>query len=100
MVPNREAVLISEGPLSKAPLCIPYHKTLQGVMCFDYCHTLDLLVTGSLDHMVCVWNPYVPTKPVAMLDGHKTTILSVIISKEDRFVFSLSQDLVRNSLDS
>ena len=67
-------------------------------MCFDYCHTLDLLVTGSLDHMVCVWNPYVPAKPVAVLDGHNTTILNVIISKANNLIFSLSQDMVSITL--
>ena len=63
-------------------------------MCFDYCHSLNLLVTGSMDHMVYVWNPYVPTKPVAILTGHNTTILSVIIAKERGLIFSLSHDLV------
>ena len=68
--------------------------------CFDFNHSLDLLVTGSLDHMVCIWNPYVPSKPVATLAGHSTTILGVVIAKEHNLVFSLSKDLVCLENDS
>ena len=66
----------------------------QGVLCFDYCHNVDLLVTGSMDHLVRVWNPYVPSKPVAQLFKHSTAVLSVIIASDTGLIFSFSQDSV------
>ena len=67
---------------------------IQGVMCFSYSHSLDLIATGSIDHMVRLWNPYVPTKAVGVLAGHSTTVLDTLIHREKGLVYSLSQDLV------
>jgi WD40 repeat protein len=67
---------------------------LQGVLCYDFCHELDILATGSMDHTVRLWNPYVPSKPVAQLTVHTTSILDVVIAKEMGLIFSFSQDSV------
>lgn len=67
---------------------------LQGVLCYDFCHELDILATGSMDHTVRLWNPYVPSKPVAQLTVHTTSILDVVIAKDMGLIFSYSQDSV------
>lgn len=71
----------------------PFSPT-QGVICFDYRHDLGLLVTGSMDHSVQLWDPYVPSRPMAVLSGHASAVLDVIISRDLGLVFSCSQDCV------
>ena len=68
------------------------HLFSKGVICFDYSHHLDLLVTGSLDHAVRLWNPYVPSRPAAVLAGHVSAVLDVLVHREQGLVFSFSQD--------
>ena len=66
----------------------------QGVICFDYCHDLGLLVTGSVDHTIQLWDPYVPSRPIAVLSGHASAVLDVIINRDLGLVFSCSLDCV------
>ena len=68
----------------------------QGVLCDDFCYELDLLATGSIDHMMHLWNPYVSSEPMpAQLMVHITSILDVVITKDSgSFIFSYSQDSV------
>ena len=47
-----------------------------------------------MDHTVRLWNPYVPSKPVAQLTVHTTSILDIVIAKEMGLIFSYSQDSV------
>ena len=47
-----------------------------------------------MDHTVRLWNPYVPSKPVAQLMVHTTSILDVVIAKDAGLIFSYSQDSV------
>ncbi len=51
-------------------------------------------MSGGVDHLVRLWNPYVPSKPIALLSGHSTAVVDVLIHREAALVFSLSQDLV------
>ena len=73
---------------------LTFHLTPQGVLCYDFCHELDILATGSMDHTVRLWNPYVPSKPMALLRAHTTSILDVVIAKDTGLIFSYSQDSV------
>ena len=47
-----------------------------------------------MDHTVRLWNPYVPSKPMAQLMVHTTSILDIIIVKNMGLIFSYSQDSV------
>ena len=67
----------------------------QGCNCFDLSKTLNYLVTGSNDHKVRLWNPYVPAKPIAVLAGHKKNVSAVHIHEELLSVISYSVDAVR-----
>jgi WD40 repeat protein len=75
-------------------LTIYFH--LQGVECFDFNKNLNLLVTGSLDHLVRLWNPYVPNKPMSILEGHAVGVIGVKIHEGLVQVFSYSKDAVSN----
>ena len=71
-----------------------YWSLFQGVECFDYNKVLNIIVTGSADHMVRMWNPYVTSKPTAILEGHVMGIIDVAIHEKFSQVFSYSRDAV------
>lgn len=73
---------------------VAFSNSFQGVKCFDYCKSLNLLVTGGLDHVVQLWNQYVTDWPVATFQGHSTTVLSTVIHESQGHVFSYSKDSV------
>lgn len=55
-----------------------------GVNCFAYHKRMNLIISGSINHQVCLWNPYVVTKPVGLLVGHMAPIVQIAINKEDK----------------
>eukprot|EP00116_Pleurobrachia_bachei_P001759 sb/3462021/ len=69
------------------------YKVRKGVNCFDFNKTLNVIATGSTDHYVRLWNPYVESKPTAILKGHQTSILDVVINDSTGQLFSYSMDL-------
>ncbi|XP_062601746.1 WD repeat-containing protein on Y chromosome-like isoform X1 [Saccostrea cucullata] len=66
----------------------------KGIESFDHNKNLNIMVTGSLDHMVRIWNPYVTSKPMAVLQGHATGVIGVKIHEGLVQVFSYSKDAV------
>ncbi len=56
-----------------------YFPVRKGVCTFDYSKSNNIIVTGGKDAIVRVWNPYVPSKPVIILQGHKSAITYVIV---------------------
>lgn len=72
-----------------------YNPTsLQGVTCFDYSRSLNLVVTGGLDPAVRLWNRFVTVRPVGTLLGHRTTVVDVAIYLPLRQILSYSKDAV------
>ena len=65
------------------------------VECFVYSKALNVLVTGSPDHVVRVWNPYVTARPVARLRGHAVGVVDVAIQEQLLIIISYSKDAVR-----
>ncbi|CAL8309579.1 unnamed protein product [Boreogadus saida] len=64
----------------------------QGVRCFHYSRGLRLLVTGGFDTAVRLWNEVVSARPVAVLRGHSSTVLDVVLYQPRGQVFSYSRD--------
>ncbi|KAI1893585.1 hypothetical protein AGOR_G00125240 [Albula goreensis] len=64
----------------------------KGVKTFDLCKKQNLLVTGGMDRLIRMWNPYVPGKPIGYLSGHCSPIFYLSISPEDGRIFSVSMD--------
>ena len=62
--------------------------------CFHYSRGLRLLVTGGFDTAVRLWNEVVTTRPVAVLRGHSSTVLDVVLYQPRGQVFSYSRDAV------
>ena len=70
------------------------HNFFQGVECFDYSKKLNILVTGSLDHLVRIWNPYVVARPIRILRGHHTGICDVKINVVHQHIITYSKEVV------
>ncbi|XP_029922283.1 WD repeat-containing protein on Y chromosome [Myripristis murdjan] len=64
----------------------------KGVKTFDLCKRHNLLVTGGMDRLVRMWNPYCPGKPTGVLKGHSAPIFYLCISSEDNRLFPVSMD--------
>ncbi|GAB1602852.1 WD repeat-containing protein on Y chromosome-like [Argonauta hians] len=69
-------------------------KSPKGVECFDYNKSMNILVSGSADHNIQLWNPYMTSKPIAVLQGHNTGVIAVALHKALLQIFSLSRDAV------
>ncbi|CAI9734813.1 repeat-containing on Y chromosome-like [Octopus vulgaris] len=67
-------------------------KVHKGVKCFDFNKKKNILVTGGMDRLIRIWNPYVPGKPTDILHGHSAPIFYVYYSEEDNWIFSVSSD--------
>ncbi|XP_072433361.1 cilia- and flagella-associated protein 337 [Chiloscyllium punctatum] len=64
----------------------------KGVKTFDFCKKNNLIVTGGIDRIVRMWNPYIPGKPTGLLRGHSAPIFYLNISTDDNKLFSVSTD--------
>ncbi|CAG5124098.1 unnamed protein product, partial [Candidula unifasciata] len=67
-------------------------KVHKGVKVFDFSKAKNILVTGGMDRIIRLWNPYVSGKPTAMLRGHASPIFYLFIADDDNRIFSLSMD--------
>lgn len=61
----REMTEVSEkGKSTKVTQRATSNQTIftvpKGVMTFDFCEKRNLLVTGGMDRLLRMWNPYVP----------------------------------------
>ncbi|XP_062983056.1 WD repeat-containing protein 49-like isoform X2 [Elgaria multicarinata webbii] len=63
----------------------------KGVKTFALNKKNNLIVTGGMDRIIRMWNPYMPGKPTGMLRSHMAPIFYVYISEEDK-IFSMSTD--------
>ncbi|KAA0702146.1 WD repeat-containing protein 64 [Triplophysa tibetana] len=64
----------------------------KGVMSFDFSKSENLLVTGGMDKLLRMWNPYMPERPTGTLKGHLAPIFYVCIASEEGHIFSVSRD--------
>ncbi|XP_045212836.2 WD repeat-containing protein on Y chromosome-like [Mercenaria mercenaria] len=68
-----------------------YFKVNKGVLSFDYSHSLNIIVTGGMDYMLRVWNPYVNNKAIVLLKGHTKPVNHVIINENRNQVISIDK---------
>ncbi|KAG8453887.1 hypothetical protein GDO86_000492 [Hymenochirus boettgeri] len=67
-------------------------KVKRGVKTFDFCKDTNTLVTGGLDRIVRIWNPYVPGWPIGLLRGHTSPITFLQIADGNTKIYSVSTD--------
>ncbi|XP_053387026.1 WD repeat-containing protein 49-like isoform X3 [Mercenaria mercenaria] len=66
----------------------------QGVNAFDFSDQLNLIATAGVNHHVCLWNPYVVSKPNGILRGHMASVVQVQFIKSRGQLISFSKDKV------
>ena len=67
-------------------------KVFKGVSTVDFCPSSTLMVTGSVDELIRIWNPFLTSKPVATLAGHGSPLFSVIVDSGNNRLFSISSN--------
>lgn len=70
-------------------------ELLQGATAFAASVKLKLIISGSDDGLLRVWNNVVNAKPIATLNVHKCRIVDVKIFEKQELFISLSADGVR-----
>lgn len=68
-----------------------FFKVNKGVLTFDYSQSLNIIVTGGMDYMLRVWNPYVNNKAIVLLKGHTKPVTHVIINDDRNQVISVDK---------
>ncbi|XP_044886891.1 WD repeat-containing protein 49 [Mauremys mutica] len=66
----------------------------RGINAFDFHSRLNLIATAGINHRVCLWNPYVTSKPAGVLQGHSASVIAVQFITERKQLFSFSKDKV------
>ncbi|CAF1133494.1 unnamed protein product, partial [Didymodactylos carnosus] len=101
-LPHNNSIITSSGD-SRNSLVISYinkikkpyiFRLYKGCECFDYNKTLNLLLTGGADYLARIWNPYVPSKNITILEGHQAVVIDVKINDRLKQCYTFSKDAV------
>ncbi|KAG8524841.1 WD repeat-containing protein 49 [Galemys pyrenaicus] len=97
----RDVIKDVKGRKSQTSLGLPQRRAecdhtvfhiCKGVKAFSFCKRRNLLLTGGMDRIIRVWNPYLPGKPTGMLKSHTAPVIYIHVSAEDNKIFSMSMD--------
>ncbi|KAM5275833.1 cilia- and flagella-associated protein 337 isoform 2-T2 [Hipposideros larvatus] len=94
---NTNTVVLAWREKSKKHLKMTSFDIAQGIHAFDYHSRLNLIATAGIDNKVCLWNPYVVSKPVGVLWGHSASVIAVQFFAARKQLFSFSKDKVISS---
>ncbi|XP_023593720.1 WD repeat-containing protein 49 [Trichechus manatus latirostris] len=91
---NTNTVVLAWREKSKKHLKMTSFNIAQGIHAFDYHSQLNLIATAGINSKVCLWNPYVVSKPVGVLWGHSASVIAVQFFAGRKQLFSFSKDKV------
>ncbi|XP_075806804.1 cilia- and flagella-associated protein 337 [Microtus pennsylvanicus] len=91
---STNTVVLAWREKAKRLLKMTRFNIAQGVHAFDYHSRLNLIATAGVNNNVCLWNPYVVSKPVGVLWGHSASVIAVQFFAERKQLFSFSRDKV------
>ncbi|CAN2388852.1 WD40 repeats [Pristimantis euphronides] len=91
-VKSRRSLLAGNVPPKRNICDESLFRVKRGVKTFDFSKETNILVTGGLDRIVRVWNPYVPSWPTGLLRGHSSPVTYLQIGDENRKIYSVSTD--------
>ncbi|XP_011915993.1 PREDICTED: WD repeat-containing protein 49 isoform X12 [Cercocebus atys] len=91
---NTNSVVLAWREKSKKHLHMTSFNIAQGIHAFDYHARLNLIATAGINNKVCLWNPYVVSKPVGVLWGHSASVIAVQFFVERKQLFSFSKDKI------
>ena len=72
----------------------------QGLNSFDFNAKANLIATAGINTQVCLWNPYVISKPVGILQGHMQSVVTVNFVQNKNQLISLSKEKVLRIWDT
>ncbi|VUZ50068.1 unnamed protein product [Hymenolepis diminuta] len=67
-------------------------KINKGVRVFEYSKEKNVLITGGMDRVIRIWNPYCTTSPIGKLLGHASALSFIRVNTEDNTIISVSSD--------
>jgi WD40 repeat protein len=67
-------------------------RIYKGVKTFDFSKSKNVIITGGMDRILRIWNPYVTAKPTGTLRGHNAPITYLRITEEEDRIYSVSMD--------
>uniref|UniRef100_A0A3B4BXT7 WD repeat domain 49 n=1 Tax=Pygocentrus nattereri TaxID=42514 RepID=A0A3B4BXT7_PYGNA len=76
------------------PLRVATFHTENGIIDLDYHPGLNFIATAGENNQVCLWNPYLISKPVGVLRGHVTSVVAVRFMLGKKQLISFSKDKV------
>nr|XP_012607664.1 WD repeat-containing protein 49 isoform X6 [Microcebus murinus] len=91
---NTNTMVLAWREKSRKHLKMTSFNIAQGIHAFDYHSQLNLIATAGINNKVCLWNPYVVSKPVGVLWGHSASVIAVQFFAERKQLFSFSKDKV------
>nr|XP_036859581.1 WD repeat-containing protein 49 [Manis javanica] len=89
---NTNTMVLAWREKSKKHLKVTSFNIAQGIHAFDYHSRLNLIATAGINNKVCLWNPYVVSKPVGVLWGHSASVIAVQFFAARKQLFSFSSD--------
>ncbi|CAH2010767.1 unnamed protein product [Acanthoscelides obtectus] len=66
----------------------------KGCSCFAYSSSLKLLLSGSTDGTVRIWNPVIVSKATASIQGHEVGVVDLQIFENQRVFLSFDKNAV------
>ncbi|CAG9863964.1 unnamed protein product [Phyllotreta striolata] len=67
-------------------------KIRKGCTCFTFSNILSIIVTGSADNTIRIWNSVLDSNVIAVLKGHESKIQDVAVMDTQRILLSFSAD--------
>ncbi|CAK7298402.1 WD repeat-containing protein 49 [Vulpes lagopus] len=89
---NTNTMVLAWREKSKKHLKMTSFNVAEGIHAFDYHSQLNLIATAGINKKVCLWNPYVVSKPVGVLWGHSASVIAVQFFAARKQLFSFSKD--------
>ncbi|KAH9512895.1 hypothetical protein Btru_036945 [Bulinus truncatus] len=97
---DNTALYMSHVEPSKKKPC--YFHVLRGFLCFDFSYELNILAAAGIDCNIWLYNPYMPQKVVAMMEGHIRPVSHIKINEIENYCISvdLSKSIMIFNLSS
>jgi len=67
-------------------------RVSKGVSTVDYCPKNNVIVTGSVDQLIRIWNPFVTSKPVGILHGQCSPLFAVTVEPSTNRIYSIGDN--------
>ncbi|XP_069829928.1 cilia- and flagella-associated protein 337 isoform X2 [Dendropsophus ebraccatus] len=91
---DNNTVILAWREKGKAHLRTTSLNITKGINGFDYDSGLNIIATAGIDHKICLWNPYVVSKPTGILQGNMASVIIVKFIASRKQLFSFSKDKV------